>query len=146
MNMHAINILLVEDNEDDIVIIQKVFKKLKLINPLYIVRDGEEAIDFLLNKGDYSDKEKAPRPGLILLDINMPRMDGFETLENIKKEPCLKTIPVIMLTVSEREEDIVRSYENGAVSYITKPMDFEQFVKVMEQFEIYWTLVSKIPK
>lgn len=146
MNMHPINILLAEDNEDDIIIIQRVFKKLKLTNPLYIVRDGEEAMDFLLNKGIYSDIKDAPKPGLILLDINMPKMDGFETLVSIKKEPMLKIIPVIMLTVSEREEDIAKSFENGAVSYITKPMDFEQFVKVIEQFEIYWSLVSKLPK
>jgi CheY-like chemotaxis protein len=141
-----INILLVEDNEDDIVIIQRVFKRLKLTNPLFIVRDGKEAMDFLLNKGAYSNINDAPKPGLILLDINMPRMNGFEVLENMKKQEALKAIPVIMLTVSEREEDIVESFKNGAVSYITKPMDFEQFVKVIEQFDIYWSLVSKIPK
>jgi CheY-like chemotaxis protein len=141
-----INILLVEDNEDDIVIIQRVFKRLKLTNPLFIVRDGKEAMDFLLNKGAYSNINDAPKPGLILLDINMPRMNGFEVLENMKKQEALKAIPVIMLTVSEREEDIVESFKNGAVSYITKPMNFEQFVKVIEQFDIYWSLVSKIPK
>lgn len=145
MNIDSINILLVEDNEDDIIIIERVFKKAKITNPLYIVRDGEEAMDFLLKKGIYATRD-APKPGLILLDINMPKMDGFETLKHIKKNPMINTIPIIMLTVSEREEDIVESFRNGAVSYITKPMDFEQFIKVMEQFDIYWTLVSKIPK
>ncbi|MEW6104716.1 MAG: response regulator [bacterium] len=146
MDTTPINILLVEDNDDDIVIIKKVFKRLKLTNPLYIVHNGEEALDFLFHKGAYSSLETSPKPGLIFLDINMPIMDGFTTLERLKQNPQTKCIPVIMLTVSDREEDIVKSYANGAVSYVTKPMDFEQFVKVIEQFDIYWTLVSKIPK
>ncbi|MDI6734642.1 MAG: response regulator [bacterium] len=144
-NFKSINILLVEDNEDDILIIQRAFKKLKLTNEIYVVRDGQEGLDFIFHEGIYA-QNKPPTPGLILLDINMPKLNGFQVLERIKAHPVYKVIPVIMLTVSDRDEDIVRSYQNGAVSYITKPMDFEDFVKVIEQFEIYWSLVSKIPE
>lgn len=140
-----INILLVEDNEDDIVIIRRAFfKKGKLTNGLYIVRNGEEALDFINHRGKYAE-EKPPTPGLILLDISMPRMNGFEVLKKLKADPEHKKIPVIMLTTSDREEDIIKSYESGACSYITKPANFNDFVKAIERFEIYWTLVSKIP-
>ncbi|MFH1563383.1 MAG: response regulator [Nitrospirota bacterium] len=144
-NLKPINILLVEDNEDDILIIQRAFKKTKVINELYVVRDGQEGLDFILHEGIYA-QTKPPTPGLILLDINMPKMNGFQVLERIKAHPIYKIIPVIMLTVSDRDEDIAKSYQNGATSYITKPMNFEDFVKVIEHFEIYWSLVSKIPE
>ena len=140
-----INILLVEDNEDDILIIERAFKKIKVINELYVVRDGQEGLDFILHEGNYA-QTKPPTPGLILLDINMPKVNGFQVLQRLKAHPTYKIIPVIMLTVSDREEDIAIRYQNGAVSYITKPMNFEDFVKVIEQFEIYWSLVSKIPE
>lgn len=144
-NLKAIDILLVEDSEDDILIIQRAFKKVKMTNEIYIVHDGQEALDFIFHEGKYAEV-KPPTPGLILLDINMPKMNGFQVLEKLKSHPAYKIIPIIMLTVSDREEDIIRSYQNGAVSYITKPMSFEDFVKVIEQFEIYWSLVSKIPR
>ncbi len=140
----SINILLVEDSEDDIVIIQRAFKKVKLTNDLCIVRDGQEALDFIFHEGKYA-QTKPVTPGLILLDINMPKMDGFGVLAKLKAHPPYSLIPVVMLTVSDREEDVVKSFLNGAVSYITKPMDFEKFTKVIETFELYWTLVSKVP-
>ena len=143
--MNQINILLVEDNEDDVFIIKRVFKKLKVTNRLNVVSDGQEALDYIFGEGEYADADN-PTPGLILMDINMPRLNGFQVLERLKSHPTYKIIPVIMLTVSDRDEDIVRSFRGGAVSYIAKPMKFEDFVRVIEQFEIYWTLVSKIPE
>lgn len=142
--LKPINFLLVEDNEDDIVIIKRVFKKANLTNKLYVVRSGEEAFDFIYHQGKYAEK-KPPTPGLVLLDISLPVMSGFDVLNRIKEDSKYKKIPVVMFTTSNREEDVVKSYENGACSYITKPVRFDDFVKVMERFEIYWTLVSKIP-
>lgn len=139
-----IDILLVDDSEDDVVIAQRAFKKGRILNNLYIARSGQEALDFIYHEGKYKD-ETIPTPGLILLDINMPNMNGFQVLEKLKADPKYRIIPVIMLTISDRDEDIVRSYTNGAVSYITKPIGFEAFVKIIEQFEIYWAMVSKVP-
>jgi CheY-like chemotaxis protein len=143
--LKPINILLVEDNEDDVIITQRAFlRKGKLINKLYVVRNGQEALDFVYHQGQYTE-EKPATPGLILLDISMPGINGFEVLKKLKADSRYKKIPVIMLTTSSREEDIVKSYEDGACSYITKPTNFSDFVRALEQFEIYWTLVSKIP-
>lgn len=142
--LKPISILLVEDNEDDIVIMKRIFEKMKILNTLHIVRNGQEALDFIYHFGRYKESRQ-PVPGLILLDISMPVMDGFEVLKILKSDARSMKIPIIMLTTSSREEDIARSYENGACSFITKPADFSSFVKVMEHFEIYWTLVSKIP-
>ena len=144
-NTKPINILLVEDTDNDVIITQRAFKKVKVTNDLYIVRDGQEALDFIFHEGKYAET-KPPTPGLILLDINMPKINGFQVLERLKSNPVYKIIPIVMITVSDRDEDIVRSYNGGAVSYITKPVNFESFVNVIEQFEIYWTLVSKVPK
>lgn len=140
-----IDILLVDDSEDDIIIIKRVFKKIHLENCLYVVRSGEEAMDFISHQGKYAEG-KPPTPGLILLDISMPGMSGFDVLEKIKTDPKYRIIPIIMLTTSNREQDIVKSYKNGACSYITKPVEFIQFVEVIQCFELYWTLVSKVPK
>ncbi|HXF92327.1 MAG TPA: response regulator [Nitrospiraceae bacterium] len=135
-------ILLVEDNEDDIVLTQEAFTEAKLMNVINTVRDGEEALAYLRREGKY---KVARLPGLILLDINMPKKNGFEVLETMKADPSLRSLPVVMLTTSDREEDIVRSYADGACSYIRKPVDLDRFIDVVKQFELYWTLVSKIP-
>lgn len=140
-----VNILLVDDNEDDIYLITRILKKLKVLNELFIVQSGEDAIDFIYHKGKYAES-KPPLPGLILLDISMPGLSGFDVLERLKGAPVFKPIPVVMLTTSSREEDILKSYLNGACSYITKPIDFEDLIRVVEHFELYWTLVSEIPK
>lgn len=137
-----ITILLVEDNEDDIVLIKDAFSEAKFMALINGVSDGEEALAYLRREPPY---QQAVRPGLILLDINMPKMNGFEVLEALKKDADLKSIPVVMLTTSKREEDVVRSYGGGAASYITKPFDFADFVKIVREFELYWTLVSKVP-
>ncbi|MEW6245989.1 MAG: response regulator [Nitrospirota bacterium] len=142
MKDQPVEILLVEDNEDDIVLTREAFTEAKLVNVINTVRDGEEALAYLRREGRY---KVARAPGLILLDINMPKKNGFEVLEAMKADPSLRSLPVVMLTTSEREEDVVRSYADGACSYIRKPVDLDQFVGVVKQFELYWTLVSTIP-
>jgi CheY-like chemotaxis protein len=138
----SIEILLVEDNEDDIVLIEEAFAEAKLINVMFKVRDGEEALAYFRQEGQYTNMRK---PGLVLLDINMPKKNGFEVLQAMKADSRLQALPVIMLTTSDRDDDVVRSYTGGACSYIRKPMTLEQFVKVVKDFEIYWTMVSRVP-
>ena len=142
MTNQQVEILLVEDNEDDIVIIQEVFADLKLASIVNTVRDGEEALVYLRRKGKY---KVARMPDLVLLDINMPKKNGFEVLEEMKKDPRWQSLPVIMLTTSHREEDVVRSYEKGACSYIHKLVDLDQFKQLIKQFEHYWTGISRVP-
>jgi CheY-like chemotaxis protein len=142
MNTQPMEILLVEDNEDDVVLEQEALAEAKLVSIMYVVRDGEEAMAYLRRQGQYHD---AKVPGLILLDINMPKKNGFEVLTEIKADAELRHIPVVMLTTSESEYDIVKSYAKGACSFITKPMDFDEFGGVIKQFALYWALVARIP-
>ncbi len=142
METQPMEILLVEDNEDDILLEQEALAEAKLVNLMSVVRDGEEAMAFLRRQGKY---QNAQMPGLILLDINMPRKNGFEVLNELKADPALMHIPVVMLTTSDNEADIVKSYVKGACSYITKPMDFDKFREVIKRFAIYWALVARIP-
>jgi two-component system, response regulator len=142
MTSQPVEILLVEDNEDDVVIIQEAFAESRLVNVLNTVSDGEEALAYLRREGQY---KVVPQPGLILLDINMPKKNGFEVMQAMKADPRLRTLPVIMLTMSDRDEDVIRSYANGACSYIRKPVDLDQFHTVIKQFELYWTMISRIP-
>ncbi len=141
MNTPVMEILLVEDNEDDILLEQEALADAKLVNIMYVVRDGEEAMAYLRCQGKYRDAKK---PGLILLDINMPKKNGFEVLNEIKADSELRHIPVIMLTTSDNERDVVTSYSKGACSFITKPMDFNRFSAVATQFELYWAL-ARVP-
>lgn len=142
MTNQPVEILLVEDNEDDAVIIQEVFSDMRLATLINVVRDGEEALAYLRRNGKY---KVVRMPDIVLLDINMPKKNGFEVLEAIKKDPRLQSLPVIMLTTSHREEDIVRSYAKGACSYIHKLVDLDQFTHLIMQFEHYWTGISRIP-
>jgi CheY-like chemotaxis protein len=142
MMSETVEILLVEDNEDDMILIDEAFAEAKLMNVIQKVRDGEEALAYLRREGRYGN---AHRPGLVLLDINMPKKNGFEVLAAMKEDPRLRPIPVVMLTMSDREDDIVRSYADGACSYVRKPMSVEEFARVVKEFELYWTLVSRIP-
>jgi CheY-like chemotaxis protein len=142
MTHDSMEILLVEDNEDDIILTEEAFAVAKVMNSINSVRDGEAALAYLRQEGPYKD---AVRPGLVLLDINMPKKNGFEVLEAIKADPRLQSLPVIMLTTSEREEDIVRSYTYGACSYVRKPVNLERFIDVVRKFELYWTLISLVP-
>jgi CheY-like chemotaxis protein len=137
-----IKILLVEDNPDDIDITKRALREAKVINKLWIVRDGQEALDFLRNEGEYRDPSACPRPGLILLDINLPKVNGIDVLKAIKDDPKLKRIPVVMLTVSKRDEDIIKSYNCGCNSFIQKPVNFENFVEVVKEISLYWGLLN----
>ena len=142
MSLESVEILLVEDNDDDALMIQEAFSEANVVNHIHRVKDGEEAMAYLRKQGQY---KTADLPGLVLLDISMPKKDGFQVLQEIKSDPQLKQLPIIMLTTSSREEDIVRSYSQGACSYVTKPVGFQKFTEVVRQFHLYWTLVSKLP-
>ncbi len=138
----AINILLVEDNEPDVVLTQEAFKEAKVANMLYVVEDGVEALEFLHRKNRYAD---APRPDLILLDLNLPKKDGRAVLNEIKSDPELSTIPVVILTTSNDEQDVLQAYIHHANCYITKPVDFAQFMTVVRSIEGFWLTVVRLP-
>ena len=141
-NPQPVEILLVDDNDDDIVLLEESFRDSKFLNLLQVVHDGEEALAYLRREGVY---RNARTPGLVLLDINMPRLNGFDVLKSMKSDPVLRTIPVVMLTTSTRDEDIARSYHGGACSFVSKPVSFEKLKEVIKQFTLYWTLVSVVP-
>jgi len=145
MKGNPVNILLVEDNEDHAELTLRALRSNNLINEVYVVKDGEEALDFVYHRGKYADVKEFPLPGLILLDISLPKVSGLEVLETLKGDPQLKVIPVIMLTTSEREEEIARSYAGGANSYVTKPVNFEEFVKKITEIKLYWTITNSLP-
>ena len=140
--LRPIEILLVEDNEADIVLTKNALKTLKLQNNLSICRNGEEALDFLNKRGEY---ENAITPDLVLMDLNMPKLNGIEALEQIKNNPKLSMIPVIILSTSSAEKDVINSYQNHANSYIKKPIDFMKFLDVIQQIENYWFSIVKTP-
>ena len=142
MSSEPVEILLVEDNDDDALMTQEAFGQANVVNNIHRVKDGEEAMAYLRKQGQY---KTAQLPGLVLLDIAMPKRDGFQVLQEIKADPKLKHLPIIMLTTSSREEDIVKSYSQGACSYVTKPVGFQRFSEVVRQFHLYWSLVSKLP-
>lgn len=137
-----IEILLVDDNDDDLVLIQEAFADANLLNIVNGVKDGVEAMAYLRREGKH---KQVKLPGLVLLDINMPRKDGFEVLQEMKADPLLKQVPVIMLTTSKREEDVLKSYNGGACTFITKPVSFDAFKEMVGRFSLYWTLVARIP-
>ena len=137
-----VEILLVEDNEGDIGLIEEVFEEAKIRNTLHIAEDGEEAILFLRGEGKFSG---SPRPDIILLDLNLPKKDGREVLREIKEDNNLKNIPVVVLTTSRAEKDILRSYDLHANAYVTKPLDFDQLIKVVKSIENFWLEIVKLP-
>lgn len=137
------DILLVEDNPGDVRLAKEALKESKLLNKLYQVEDGMKAMAFLRQEGDYAD---VPRPDLVLLDLNLPRKDGREVLAEIKADESLGRIPVVILTVSRAEEDILKSYNLHANCYISKPFDMEQFVKVVKSIEDFWFSIVKLPQ
>jgi len=137
-----IDILLVEDNPGDARLAKEALKDSKLQNNLFIVDDGEEAMKFLLREKPYTD---ASRPDLILLDLNLPKKDGREVLKEIKEDENLKRIPVVILTMSKSEEDILKSYNLHANCFITKPIDLDQFIKVVQSIEEFWLTIVKLP-
>jgi CheY-like chemotaxis protein len=137
-----VQILLVEDNPDDVVITQRALQRSRVANELHITRDGQDALNFLERAGEWTG---APRPDLILLDVNLPRANGMEVLEHIRSKPELSVIPVIMLTASDREEDVVRSYQLGSNTYIQKPVEFEKFLRALDVLGEYWIVIAKLP-
>jgi CheY-like chemotaxis protein len=141
----SIVILMADDDEDDILLTQKALRQGKLLNELYCVRDGEELMDYLLHQGAYMEAAQAPRPGIVLLDLNMPKKDGREALREIKANPDLKDIPIVVFTTSKAEEDIYRSYKLGVNSFITKPVTFERLIEVMQMIGKYWFEIVTLP-
>ena len=142
MNSRTIDILLVEDSLGDVRLTQETLRDAKVQNTLHIASDGMEATNFLWRRGKYAN---VPRPDLILLDLNLPKKSGREVLEEIKLDPSLKSIPVVVLTTSAAEEDIRRSYELHANCYITKPVDLDQFLKVVRTIDNFWLAIVKLP-
>lgn len=140
--METVNILLVEDNPADARLIEEVFKDTNVKNRIFVVKDGVEAMDFLYNENNYVD---APRPEIILLDLNLPRKDGREVLKEVKANEDLKSIPIVILTTSSAKEDVIRTYNNHANCYITKPVDFDQFLQVINAIEDFWLKVVNLP-
>jgi two-component system response regulator len=136
-------ILLIEDNEDDELLCIRAFKKSNIKNKIKVVRDGAEAIDFLACRGSYSERDCKDRPEIILLDLKLPKVDGLEVLEFIRSKKETKLLPVIILTTSKEESDIVKSYSLGANSFIRKPVDFEQFYKAVNQLGMYWLVLNE---
>ncbi len=145
MTYEASNILLVEDEEAHAQLTKRAIRKAGNANRINVVYDGEEALEYLFNNGKYADKSKYPCPGLILLDIKLPGIDGIEVLQKIKQDPNLRKIPVIMLTTSEREEDIAKSYDYHANSYLTKPVGFKEFEEKIGQIDFYWMILNRPP-
>jgi CheY-like chemotaxis protein len=137
-----VDVLLVEDDPGDILMTREAFQHHKIQNKLHVVTDGEQALQFLRRAGDYTD---APRPGLILLDLNLPRRSGHEVLAELKEDPQLRVIPVVILTTSQAEEDILRSYSLHANAYVSKPVDFERFMDVIRQIDSFFVTVVKLP-
>ncbi|MDX6353427.1 MAG: hypothetical protein QOF98_330 [Streptomyces sp.] len=141
-SVQPIEVLLVEDDAGDELMTREAFEDNKIRNSLHVVRDGEEALDFLYRRGSYID---AVRPDLVLLDLNLPKYDGRQVLERIKGDPDLATIPVVVLTTSSAEEDIVRSYKLHANAYVTKPVDLDQFIKAVRQIDDFFVSVVRLP-
>lgn len=135
-------ILMAEDNKHDILATKRAWKENAIRNPLYVVRDGEECLDYLCHRGKYSDPATAPRPGILLLDLNMPKMDGLAVLKHIRADEQLHRLPVIVLTTSKTEEDRVRSYDLGVNAYVVKPLGFQNFSSAVKTIQVFWELVE----
>jgi CheY-like chemotaxis protein len=141
----SVTILMAEDDPGDQMLLQKALEASHFLNEMHFVRDGEELLDYLYHRGLYSEPAKAPRPGLILLDLNLPKLDGRQVLANIKADTNLRRIPVVVLSASQQQLDIHRSYELGASSYLTKPMQFESLVELMQTLRAYWFDIVELP-
>jgi CheY-like chemotaxis protein len=144
-NTKPITILLADDDPDDRRLTQDAFDESRLANDLRFVEDGQELLDYLRRDGRFRDAGAAPRPGLILLDLNMPRMDGREALQAIKADPRFRSIPIVVLTTSKSEEDVLRSYDLGVNSFISKPVSFEGLVEVVRVLGRYWFEIVELP-
>lgn len=138
-------ILLVEDNEDDVALTLRALEKNRLHNDVEIVRDGQDALDLLFRRGEYASRSPADLPELILLDLKVPRVDGLEVLRQIRASPVTQFLPVVVLTSSSQERDVVQSYQLGANSYVQKPVDFDDFIEATRQLGMYWLVLNRLP-
>ncbi|NEM97569.1 response regulator [Pontibacter burrus] len=145
-NPRSIIILIADDDAEDRMLVKEALEESRLNNHIQFVENGEELLDYLNNKGRFADKEQYPTPGLILLDLNMPKKDGREALKEIKQQEHLRMIPVVVLTTSKAEEDILRTYDLGVSSFITKPVTFSSLVDVMKTLSKYWFEIVELPK
>ena len=145
-NRQPITILVADDDPDDRLMTREAFAECRLGNPLHFVEDGRELMDYLERRGRFADEQRYPMPGLVLLDLNMPRLDGREALREIKANPALRGLPVVILTTSRAEEDVVRSYRDGVNSFITKPVTFSALIEVVQALGKYWLEVVDLPE
>lgn len=141
----SINLLIADDDEEDRMLIKEALEESRLRNDIQFVEDGEELMDYLHHRGKFTDETKYPTPGLILLDLNMPKKDGREVLKEMKKDKSLKYLPVVVLTTSKAEEDIIKSYDLGVSSFITKPVSFNALVETMKTLSSYWFNIVELP-
>jgi two-component system response regulator len=145
MNLGELNILLVEDNQDDMDLALHALRREKLANLIFVARDGEEALDFLFCRGAFAQRSFDHPPKLVLLDLKLPKVDGIEVLRQVKLDPRTKTIPVVIMTSSKEERDLVNTYNLGANSYIQKPVDFDQFRETVKTAGLYWLVINQPP-
>jgi CheY-like chemotaxis protein len=141
----SLEILLVEDNPRDLELTERALRKANLANRIHVARDGEEALDFLFGEGAFAGRDISQAPRLVLLDLKLPKIDGLEVLQRMKSDPRTQSIPVVVLTSSKEQSDIVRSYNLGVNSYIVKPVDFESFAASVQQLGLYWLLLNEAP-
>jgi two-component system, response regulator len=145
MFKNYVEVLLVEDNPNDVELTLHALEKNHFTNPIHVVRDGAEALDFIYGKGEYQARDTGQQPKVILLDLKLPKIDGLEVLRRLKADPATSIIPVVVMTSSREERDIIESYKLGVNSYITKPVDFEQFNQTVQQLGMYWLLLNQPP-
>ena len=143
--MQSKTLLLVEDNPDDEALTLRALSKHKLANQVVVARNGQEALDYLFGEGQYGDRDTAKPPQVILLDLKLPKVDGLQVLERLRADPRTRYVPVVVLTSSDEERDMVRSYDLGANGYVRKPVDFEQFVEAARQLALFWLVLNETP-
>jgi two-component system response regulator len=146
MTINEVEILLVEDNPNDVELTLRALKKRNLANKVHVVKDGAEALEFIFSTGAYAERDINHMPKVILLDLKLPKVDGLEVLRIVKSDERTKVIPVVVLTSSKEESDLVESYRLGANSYITKPVDFDKFAQIVSEMGLYWLLVNQPPR
>ena len=143
---NIVEILIVEDNEQDLALAQRALRKANVSNRIHVARDGEEALEFLFCEGQFAERKMEDGPKVILLDLKLPKIDGLEVLQRIKSDPRTKSIPVVVLTSSKEQNDVVETYNLGVNSYIVKPVNFEQFSETVQKLGMYWLLLNHPPK
>lgn len=143
--MHAKTILLIEDNADDEMLTKMALKRIKIANEIVVMRDGAEALDYLFARGPFTDRDIKELPQVILLDLKLPKVDGLDVLRQIRQSPDLRRIPVVILTSSSEEQDVIRGYDLGANGFVCKPVGLEDFTKAVHELGIYWLLVNQPP-